>query len=88
MEVTAGIRLERAGRKPSLGDWDFDGSWVNATTFPHATASVGVFQWIARASKKGLKRGRSVIRFHSTFDDGEGIFARAEAFCREQESKV
>jgi hypothetical protein len=50
-------------KEPKLGDWDYDGSCApGGDSVRWGTFSVGIFQWEARASGKGIKRGKVVKR--------------------------
>lgn len=88
MQTQPGIRCKRNGIVPVAGLWDFDGacqpkliSGVSTSTHGYHSFSVGVFQWIAKSSGKGLKRSKSIKRFSGSVNDYEMVYAKAELFC-------
>jgi|GEM_PF-6215057 len=78
-----------SGIVPAPYAWDFDGACVpvladgsvrrSFTTFE--TFSVGIFQWIPRASGKGLKRGKVKERISGLVSDPEAVYRRARERC-------
>lgn len=69
------------------GQWDWDGSckphggvvgWPGMQTF-----SVGIFQWVAKSSGKGVKRSKTVERIKGPVSRAEEIYAKARARCAE-----
>ena len=83
------MRLTPEERAP--GRWDYDGhadpahgkrwDYIRAETF-----SVGCFQWVAKASGKGLKRSRAHVRFRGRVDEPEKVYEQARRFCERMES--
>lgn len=88
MRTSPGIRCLRHQWTPTPGLWDFDGACqppANGTAWNH-TFSVGVFQWLSKASGKGLKRGKTIKRISGPSHNPEAVYAKAETFCLGKES--
>ncbi len=67
------------------GRHGFDGEFMpnkDSKFFPGATFSVSIFQWIPKASGKGLKKGKVVYRVRGRVGDAEKVYARAREVCR------
>ncbi len=87
MLTRPGMRCRRKGWTPTAGLWDYDGACRPGTTSMwNETFSVGVFQWVYKASGKGLKRGKTVKRIIGTVENPEAVYAKAEAYCLGKES--
>jgi hypothetical protein len=73
-------------KDPKPYEWDYDGAckpdgtrgWHGMESF-----SVGVFQWLPKASGKGVKRGKVVKRISGSVNDPAAVYRRAEAFIAE-----
>jgi hypothetical protein len=75
---------------PTPGLWDYDGSYAKQPgqrVHSWETFTVGVFQWVAKSSGRGVKRGKAVKRISGLCSDPKSVFARAEALCLELEAK-
>ena len=67
--------------------WDFDGAyipdagpaWVGQVTF-----SIGIFQWVPRSSRKGLKRGKVQFRVKGLVSDPQAAILKADRICAER----
>jgi hypothetical protein len=71
---------------PQPYEYDFDGACAPGQpgAYAHAVSfSLGIFQWIPRASKKGLKRGKVVRRIKGYLRNPEEALGRARAVCEE-----
>lgn len=69
-------------------EWDFDGSCApGRTNYQYITFSLGCFQWVPRASLKGLKRGPVAKRIRGYSSHPEEAYARAKAYCDEMNAK-
>lgn len=91
MRTVRGIRTKGDHRLVVAGTWDFDGTCARGGSrcpYPgQQTFSVACFQWVAKTTGKGLKRSKSVKRFAGRIGQEPEVFAKAEAFCVEQELK-
>jgi hypothetical protein len=72
-------------------EWDWDGAeipskWINPPQFK--TFSVGVFQWIPKASANGLKRGKVVKRIKGLTANPEEVFQKARIECEERNKEA
>lgn len=68
---------------------DFDGSCipVKGLTFPsQKTFSVGIFQWVPKASGNGLKKTPVKYRVFGLITQPESVFARAREICAAMDS--
>ena len=76
-----GLRI----KEPKLGDWDYDGYCVPGHEYSvgRLTFSVGIFRWVARASGKGIKRGKVMQRIRGYTSNPQEVYDRAEAYIRE-----
>jgi len=63
--------------------WDYDGEYDPAKKPPYysTTFSVGVFQWLPKASKKGLKKSAVVKRIRGLVSNPQDVYDRAQAEC-------
>ncbi len=72
------------------GMWDYDGAYD--PNKPHAfhseTFSVGVFQWVKRASGKGLKRTAVVKRIRGSVSNPEEVYSEAQKCCDQLNHKA
>lgn len=71
------------------GQYDFDGdcmpgehSKLSIEAYPKSTFSVGIFQWLLKASGKGLKRSKVVYRVRGKVGNAELVYGRARRICR------
>lgn len=68
--------------------WDFGGACMptegyNPVVAKQKTFSLGIFQWMPKASGKGLKWSKTVKRIKGDFRSPEQAFSRAIARCKE-----
>lgn len=71
-------------KEPKAYDWDYDGSCAPTPSLSRCTQltfSVGVFQWLPKSSRKGLKRGKVVRRISGYTSDPEPVYTEARAEC-------
>ena len=65
--------------KPKPYEWDFDGACAPGNAHGrYETFTLGIFQWIPKASGKGLKRGKVIRRVEGRTDSPDEVFARAQ----------
>jgi len=67
--------------KPA-GIWDYYGECDPAhdkSGYIYHTFSVGVFQWVSKASGKGTKRGKIVARIKGDVADPQSVYKAAKA---------
>lgn len=75
-------------KEPKAGDWDYDGmcrpgsNWSNNAN-SQLTFSVGIFQWAAKASGKGVKRTAVVKRVSGYCNNPQDVYDRAEKYIVE-----
>jgi hypothetical protein len=70
---------------PQPFEYDFDGACDPAkSNFRSETFSLGIFQWIPKSSRRGLKRSAVIKRFRGPVHDAEKVRAAAQAFCDEK----
>jgi len=62
---------------------DFSGSCAPGATmlFHNNTFSVGIFQWVPKASGKGLKRTPVKFRIKGTTSNPDSVYERARIVC-------
>ena len=71
--------------------WDFSGqcapseSWSGGSIY--RTFSLGIFQWVPKASGEGLKRGKVVRRVSGKRSDPKPVYDAARAICDELNGK-
>ena len=61
-------------------EWDYDGYCAphNTSSDAFETFTLGVFQWLPKASRKGLKRGKVVERIKGTRHNPSLAYDKAE----------
>jgi len=76
--------IARGGHMPVTvdGKHDFSGACAPETSlFAHRTFSVGVFQWVLKASGKGLKKTKAKVRVFGVCSDPGAVYAEATRIC-------
>jgi hypothetical protein len=78
--------MENAVRQhPIAFMWDYEGAYdpnsKKIVPFQSETFSVGIFQWVPRVSKKGLKKSAVVKRIRGRADKPENVYKRAQEEC-------
>jgi hypothetical protein len=71
---------------PRPFEWDFYGDCAPDESRPGVgwkTFTLGIFQWLPKASGKGLKRGKVIFRVKGTRDNPALAYSQARAFCAE-----
>lgn len=69
-------------KNPKAGDWDYYGMCTpgeRGHTW-NKSFSIGIFQWIPKASGKGIKKGKAVKRVHGLVTEKKSVFKKAEAY--------
>lgn len=67
---------------PRPFEWDFRGACApNGSSPIWKTFTLGIFQWVPKASGKGWKRGKVVRRVKGTIDNPALAFSKARAIC-------
>ena len=69
---------------PRPFEWAFDGAGAPREEWTgrgYKTFSLGIFQWVPKASGKGLKRGKVIRRVYGTRDNPARAYGRARAIC-------
>ena len=64
------------------GDYAFDGACLPGI-YKHSNFerfSIGVFQWEAKSSRKGLKRGKVILRIRGITEAPTEVYARAQFY--------
>jgi len=65
------------------GKHDFSGACAPETSlFSHRTFSVGVFQWVQKASGKGLKKSPAKVRVVGLCSCPLAVYAEAAWICK------
>lgn len=74
------------GRPKPAGTWDWYGCLdpVHAPRSNCDTFSIGVFQWQAKGSGKGTKKGRSIKRFSGWTKSPEAAYSKARVYIAAQ----
>ncbi len=68
---------------PKAYQWDFDlPSIIDPPPMLYRTLSVGIFQWLPKASGKGIKRSPASARVLGYMAEPDRIFAKAAELCR------
>ena len=78
------MTTEQKGGDGAAGTHGFDGkcapsareSWSGQETF-----SLGIFEWVPKASGKGVKRGPVKVRVRGSVSSPRGAYRRAEAIA-------
>ncbi len=65
-------------KEPEAFKHDFDGQCIGR---PFETFSVGIFQWLPKSSRKGLKRSAAKVRVRGYMPEKEKVFKFAEELC-------
>jgi hypothetical protein len=73
-------------QEPYAGMWDFAASCSPGTSAwrSQITFTLGIFQWEARLSGHGLKRGKVQLRVKGYTGEPERAFEKARAICAER----
>ena len=61
---------------------DYSGSCAPTHPYAGGSFSVGIFQWVPKASGKGLKKTAVKYRVKGFSSNPEPVYARAEEICR------
>lgn len=73
---------------PKAYQWDFDGACKPLEENPwNTTFSVGCFQWIPKASGRGLKRGKVAKRFRGSTSYPERVYDQARRWCAQKNAE-
>lgn len=70
-----------AGSCAPPGVNEASGGWDGGTYRSWEMFSVGIFQWVLRASGKGVKRGPVKVRVEGRTTDAKLVAAKARAIC-------
>jgi len=71
-------------KKPKAGDWDFDGSCRPGSGLMSCnTFSVGIFQWVAKSNKNGIKRSAVVKRIRGFTSNPQKVYSEAKNYINE-----
>jgi hypothetical protein len=77
--------------EPRPYQWDFSGHCAPRENWkcgsPWQTFSLGIFQWVPKASGEGLKRGKVVRRVSGKRSDPKPVYDAARAICDELNGK-
>lgn len=76
---------------PYEGMWDFDGACAppeDGARHHFETFTLGCFQWIRRASGKGLKRGKVTYRIKGRAADPKPAYVSARKWCDNKNAKA
>lgn len=69
--------------KPKAYKHDFSGSCAprKSRSFGNAIFSVGIFQWLPKSSKKGLKKSAVKFRIKGSSSNPEKVYSQARIIC-------
>lgn len=70
--------------KPEDFEWDYDGACMPSnekSDHNFRTFTLGIFQWIPKATKKGLKRSKVVSRVKGNSFDPDIAVKKAQQIC-------
>jgi len=75
-------------QNPNAYEYDWDGACKpgGMQCFGN-TFSVGVFQWLPKASGKGLKRGKVIKRIKGYTAKPDDVYKQADQLCKELDAK-
>lgn len=59
------------------------GSSFNMSAYTQETFSVGIFQWLPKSSKNGLKKSSVKVRVSGKVSDPDKVYAKAEEICKQ-----
>lgn len=77
-------------KEPIAYQYDFVGAYdptKKSVPFSSETFSVGVFQWLLKSTRKGLKKSAVVKRFRGPVSHPEEVHAAAQAYCDKMNSQ-
>ncbi len=76
------------GSAPKPYQWDFDLPSVEFLSTQYRTLSVGIFQWLPKASGKGLKRSPAAARVLGYMAEADRVFSKAGELCHRLNNQV
>lgn len=84
------------GQPKSAGTWDYYGAcdpahsrsnYAGYRDVAFETFSVAVFQWVAKDSRKGTKKGKTIKRFSGSVVFPQSVYADAIALIKQKEQQ-
>jgi hypothetical protein len=72
---------EKTNSRKEAGKHDYSGSCAPGQAWSGNTFSVGIFQWVPKASGKGLKKTAVKVRVRGYSSDPKQVYRLAEIFC-------
>ena len=77
--------MDKKDRKQA-GKHDWSGSCYpkDGNGWNH-TFSVGIFKWLPKSTRKGLKRSAVIYRVRGYTEDPKSVYYRAESLCDEMD---
>ena len=76
------------GSAPKPYQWDFDLPSMEFLSTQYHTLSVGIFQWLPKASGKGLRRSPAAARVLGYMAEADRVFSKAGELCHRLNNQV